>query len=342
MSSNVSRTAGDKTEVAFYYPNTFWYSGDWVKNLILFFDGVALLVPEYMKDRLDRWDPSIVSGLREHDLLHVLDPETLVDKGATEKLAEALVDLIASGALDGLTGDRTTAFAELSYSRLGGYGDPGLADMVIEELKRRGLARDTEDGVSIPMHPAVRSLVLVLLAQILRPQGASLGLDLQPGTDRPDIVAALNELLSLPELPSSGNVVSFDLMTVGVDLAPMPMEEILDFRRQHSEEYRAYARNIKAFVRELSLMGQEQRAEAFADRQEELDDIASDLRRTSRQAWKRPASFGLTLSGAAWTLVSGDPVAAGLSFVGGLVGGAIGTGNEAGVYSFLFRASRLA
>ena len=36
-------------KIAYYYPNPMWDHGDWVKNLILFFDGVALLVPEYMK-----------------------------------------------------------------------------------------------------------------------------------------------------------------------------------------------------------------------------------------------------------------------------------------------------
>jgi hypothetical protein len=36
-------------ELALYYPNPMWYRGDWVKNLILFFDGIALLVPSYMK-----------------------------------------------------------------------------------------------------------------------------------------------------------------------------------------------------------------------------------------------------------------------------------------------------
>ena len=38
-------------DVAFYYPGPFWYSAAWVKNLLLFFDGIALLVPTYMKNR---------------------------------------------------------------------------------------------------------------------------------------------------------------------------------------------------------------------------------------------------------------------------------------------------
>jgi len=43
-------------------------------------------------------------------------------------------------------------------SRLGYYGDDSLARMIFEELKKRGLAKDSEDKVSIPMHPKVRSL----------------------------------------------------------------------------------------------------------------------------------------------------------------------------------------
>lgn len=31
-------------EVAFYYPGHLWHSGEWIKNLLLFFDGVGLLV----------------------------------------------------------------------------------------------------------------------------------------------------------------------------------------------------------------------------------------------------------------------------------------------------------
>ena len=37
-------------ELAFYYPNPVWSDSDWVKNLVLFFDGIALLVPDYMRE----------------------------------------------------------------------------------------------------------------------------------------------------------------------------------------------------------------------------------------------------------------------------------------------------
>src|SRR2546430_12714588 len=160
-------------EIVLYYRGIIWYGPDWIKSLLLLFDGVALLVPAYMKGRPEQIDPIMASPLRERGLLHILEPEALVDKSATEKLASALTDIITSGALDHLSSERVE-FHELSYSRLGWVGDLGLAQMILDELKARGLARESKDGVSIPMHPAVRLIILVLLSQILRPKGAEI------------------------------------------------------------------------------------------------------------------------------------------------------------------------
>jgi hypothetical protein len=73
---------------AFYYPGWIWRDASWLKNLVLFFDGIALLAPSYMGDAPEYVDPSIVAGLREHDLLRVLHPEELVDREAATELAE--------------------------------------------------------------------------------------------------------------------------------------------------------------------------------------------------------------------------------------------------------------
>jgi len=186
----------EQKELAFYYPNPMWHHSDWIKNLVLFFDGIALLVPNYMKELPEEIDAPIVAGLREHGLLEIIEPETAVDRAATEKLAMAMTDIISSGALDSLA-KQQPAFLQLSNSRLGYYGDNGLYSMIFEELKARNLARDSEDGVSIPMNPMVRSLILVLLSQILRPYGEKIGAQLSPVTDSGRMVSALSELLSL-------------------------------------------------------------------------------------------------------------------------------------------------
>src|SRR5438874_13657469 len=103
-----------------------------------------------------------------------------------------MTDIIGSGALDSLAKEKT-AFHELSMSRLGYAGDERLAKMIFEQLKKRGLARETEDGLSIPMHPMIRSLILTLLSQILRSHGDNMHAELNPVTDRSRLIESLVE-----------------------------------------------------------------------------------------------------------------------------------------------------
>jgi hypothetical protein len=159
--------------------------------------------------------------------------------------------------------------------------------MIFEELKKRGLARDSEDKVSIPMHPMVRSLVLTLLAQILRPYGELINADLSPATDRPQLVEALSELLSTQTAPSVGHVIAFDLNTVSVNLGAVPIDEVLSYRKENLEAHRRYCLSVRTFTHELSLMPERERANAFYLRQAELNDIAGDLRKRARKAWKK-------------------------------------------------------
>ena len=223
-------------DVAFYYPGQYWRDADWIKNLILFFDGIAMLIPEYMSDHGSFEDYPIIASLKEHGLFHVVRPEVAIGKEETKKLAKALADIIDSGGLDHLSkgtghGADSSSFGSISMSRLGYQGNGELAKSIVEELKGRGLARDSEDGASIPMDRTVRALILVLLSQILRSKGDSMGLILSPTTDRWRLVEALNEIISNPNSssPGVGDIVSFDMAMVGVDLAGVPMDEVLDF-----------------------------------------------------------------------------------------------------------------
>ncbi len=328
----------EKREIAFYYPNPMWRYGDWVKNLMLFFDGIALLVPNYMRDRPEQIDAPVVVGLKEQGLLEIIEPEIAIDKDATENLAGILTDIIVSGVLDDLAKE-DTAFHEISMSRLGAYGDERLFEMIFEELKERGLAKDSEDSVSIPMHPKVRSLVLVLLSQILRPYGGTINANLSPATDLEKMVRSLSELLSIKtdSSPSPGNVVEFDLNAVSVDLGSVPFDEILDFREQNLEAHKRYMLSIRKFAFELSRMEEEEREIAFEIRQNELNDLANDLRRCARKSWKRPASFALSLAGAVISAMA-SPVAEAFKTIGSLTGSESRSGIDAGPYSYLFRA----
>ena len=324
-------------EVA-YYHEPYWSpgNGDWVKSLLLFFDGVALLVPDYMRDRPLVSDPSLAQPLDDQGLLHRLSPETLVDQATTEALTELLDDLLTAGAFDNL--DRDTAFHELSYSRLGGTADAGLTEVVLQQLRDRGLAHDTQDGLSVPLHPTVRAFVLAVLPQLIRAPAESAGYALQPVSTDPRTARALLDALNLGPMPTAGHVVAFDLEQVTLDVGPVPLDEVLDFRRQHGTEYRAYARDLRQFVRDLAGLHQDQRDQAFVDRREALADHADQLRRLARTAWRRPlATFGLGIAGGAVSLVYGNPIGAGLSAAAAVVG-LRRQADPASAYAYLFRA----
>jgi hypothetical protein len=326
-------------EVAFYYPGHLWNSSEWIKSLLLFFDGIGLLVPEYKVGEPEVVDPVLAGPLREKGLLHYLVADKVVDKKATQLLAKTVSELVVSGVLNSLSEERT-AFHEISKSRMGYFGDRDLADDLFKTLKARGLAKESQDGVSIPLHPMVRYLILTLLSQILRSSGPHLGLDLYPATDQFPVVRALTEFLNLPALPSAGHVIAFDLQNVSVDLASVPLDEVLAFRTQNRREHRKYMRSIRQFAREVSLLPEQDRESAFRDRQEELDDLAADLRRKARHTWRRPASFFLGLAGGSWSFASGNPLGALFSLGGLITRGLDKPSNEAGAYSYLFSAHK--
>ncbi|MBF6618798.1 MAG: hypothetical protein ITG02_01025, partial [Patulibacter sp.] len=293
--------------------------------LSLFFDQVALLVPDYMQDRPARIDPAITAGLENAGILTLLSPEKLVDQAATEKLASALTDVIASGVLDSLPHDGR--FAELSMSRLGFGGDAELAAMIFEELHSRGLAKDSEDGVSVPLHATVRNLVLVLLSQILREAGSSHGLSLHPVTDRLDVHTALGDIVGVSSPAGRNDIITADLEFVAPDLSAVPVDEMLDFRRQHGDHYRAYSRALRDLTRDLEKEDPDVRASMIANRKEALSDAADDLRRRSRREFVTRVSLGIgILAGVAGALE------------GSVVSGAIAAASSTGALAVSARA----
>ena len=138
------------TDTGYYYPEPYWSSEDssWIKSLLLFFDDVAILLPNYMYGRHVDADPTLAEPLEDRGLLRVLEPNDWIDREITGKLAEVVAELLTNGTFDDLR--KTDYFAELSQSRIGYGADVKLAGSLVEELQAKGLARPSEDGVSIP------------------------------------------------------------------------------------------------------------------------------------------------------------------------------------------------
>ncbi len=327
-------------EVAYYYPEPYWgmRQGDWVKSLLLFFDRVAILLPKYMRGREIAADPVLTGPMTDAGMLQVLEPESFVDKEMTQALSDSVIRLVADGAFDDL--DHKVRYAELSWSRLGWNADFELSTWAVEELLRKKLAHKSADGVSVPLHPVVRMTILVLLSQLARAAGRRHGLDLQPVTDRPQAIDSLKSALSLTGMPSAGHIVTIDLETVGLDLTRVPLDRILEFRGEHGDEYRKYARDVRQFIATISPLPVEDRKRLLADRQAELRETADQLVRRARRRLARPvASIAIGGVGAAWFASKGDAVSAALALGVGLVGASLPKSN-AGAYSYILAVKR--
>lgn len=329
-------------EIAYYYPEPYWLAqeGSWIKSLLLFFDEIAILLPDYMRGREVVADPALAGPLEDRQLLRVLEPEWFVDEGTTQKLTDLVAALIEGGAFDDL--GRTGRFAQLSMSRMGYAAIAETAHKVYAALAERGLARETEDGVSIPMHPEVRALYLIILAQLAREVGARHQLDLHPVTNGRGAEEAFKAFLELEPMPTRGQVVSFDLEIVSVDLEQVPLDEVLQFKAENQGGHRKYMQNLRTFAEDMSKLNAVDRQRAIRDRKADLEEEARDLRQRSLQAWKRPTAvggFALGLTGAGISMATG-------SVVPGIVGALIAAlgmapgAQSATAYSYLFKAAR--
>ena len=329
-------------EIAYYYPEPFWLAneGSWIKSLLLFFDEIAILLPSYMHGRHVVADPTLAEPLEDRGLLRVLEPASFVDAEMAAQLSDVMQALLAEGAFDGLA--EAGYRAELSMSRMGDAVSHEVFGEMLQAFEARGLAARTQDGVSIPLHPLVRSAYLFVLAQLARESGARSKFDLHPVTNGRGATDAFRALMELGPMPSRGQVVAFDLEVVGVDLSSVPLDDVLAFRRENEGAHRRYMQHLRQFALELSLLEDADRVRALADRSSDLRDEARDLRERARASWREPkdvAGFGLGIAGAAWSLATMNPVPAAL--------GALGAGlrmlpskASGSAYSYLFQANR--
>ena len=335
-----------KPDVAFYYPGQYWLDADWIKNIVLFFDGIGMLIPSYMPDQGSWDDLPVVEALKDNELFHVIRPEEHIGAEETHALATAIQGIIDSGGLDAIMQSNNkssrSAFGSLSMSRMGYLGDHAVAQGIFEVLKERGLASDSQDGVSIPMHRAVRGLILVLLSQIIKDRGEEMGLTLSPATDQVRFVRALNSVIESvrTSTPMAGDVVSFDMDIVGIDLANIPIEEVLAFRKDYYPQHRDYRLAIHRFTRELSNTPAEERPLLFERREEELRDAASALRKEHQALWKQATTFSLGLVGAALNLFLGNVVGAAVTGASSTINAVGSPSADLGCYSYLFEAKR--
>ena len=345
LTSDVGKAGLPK--VAFYHP---WPPLDnrpissWLKSMLLFFDGAAVLVAKNDRKILVSGQEETVYPLQEAGLLHILDPGDVIDRDVATALTNFVLEIATidqDELLQGLDPERRVA---LLRSRWLGpkpltREEHDASQMVWEEMRRRGYASRIMRDNSVYLDPGAWAAILAFLAQALRPAGRSLGLDLLPATDNPKLLSGFRIVFDRARWDptiSMADVVALDLEKVALDLSGVPIVDLLEFRQQHGGEYQRYASNVRTFAQEVALTPEVGRAALLQDRRNELAAEADRLVHVARTWWRQPmASVSVGLAGAVLAGTHGDWGAATVSLLAGIVG-AGARPDRTSVYSYLF------
>jgi hypothetical protein len=145
---------------------------------------------------------------------------------------------------------------------------------------------------------------------------------------------------ALPNAERTGGLLHRDILNVGVDLSAVPLDEILDYRRENGAAYRVYAQDLRRFVRDLEAAEPIDHPRMLHERSESIADHASRLRRARRE-WGRPmTALAFAGAGAAWTLHQADIWGAIFAALGAAAGFSRPARPES-PFTYLFETQRL-
>jgi hypothetical protein len=316
------------TDLGYYFSDWIWdrESSDFMKSMLLFFDGLTLSLPS------------------ERGLLVNFAPADVLDEDSAEQLALALNEIIKQipfamkGRRQGL----------VSYHWGAGVAAIETIRAFEKTLEDRGLASPgTEFGMYDIDGPA-RTLILLLFAHTLQNMLRERGLALHLATNSEWLSFEIEGWLSRypghtrHADPMNPFLLRRDLIDVGADLSAVPLDEVLDFREENGQHYRAYARGL----RELLALGVQtnpaEQRRLLEERSLEIREQAAALRRVSRNAFgTRAAALLVSLAGAAWTLHTGDSIGAILAGSAAGIQALPVEGQPVTAYSYLMRAREL-
>jgi hypothetical protein len=155
----------ERPELAYYSLDWIWSTSriDLMKQLLLFFDGVTLVLPHHHMGTVVDRDPILAQPLFEQGLLHNFDPQDWMTEPIAREIRAVVASLVSPeelrvahhrdirGGLDGLTARHFIAPTE-------------DATEILKWMQSRGLIFDTirEDMVSLPAY--TRQAILAALA----------------------------------------------------------------------------------------------------------------------------------------------------------------------------------
>jgi hypothetical protein len=333
---NTGIDVSPRGELAHYYGDWFWNDRQigWIKSLLLFFDGLALALPSETATYLIDSDPVLAQPLSERGLLQNYPPDLWL-KSPYPESRRAFKRFLRVQEKLGIPAERDLFHTDIDVV-LGKEMDLTPTEYY-KELRKFNQLLDRAKRQYGDGKPPIKALAVAVTSRLLSQNIQEVAIasvieDESAASFVASIIGGRDNGLA--------SVVISDLTHINLDLTDIPLDEVLDFRRDYGAEYRAYARQVRQFVLDLSLMSKSEQSFALAARRTELDDRAEHLRRIGRTAFGRQAvvlSFGV--AGAAWTLAHGDFWAAAFTVGAALAGIARPTPGPIGTaYTYILTA----
>ncbi len=333
---------------ALYHPGPLWVQGASLKELLFFFDGVCVVVPEWAVD-LAFPNPETSEPLREMGMLKVFTPRQLLDDSGRQSIATTVSDIVDSGAVDTFEVANWPQHLSLrSIQRRVGHSEADLQAVLEAAFRRDGivfdniayagirvvrddardvwdllqghnLARLTTEGI-IAMSPRLSSVLRATALPHFIEGGARAGFLLHPVTDQLSAFRNLHSQLAHIGIPPSvAQICLADLDVFAPDLSDVPLERVLAFREEHRAQLDAYMVSVRSLAAALTSGSESEHSLILQERAHEVVISAGRIRHELRKVeWLHTSGLLLSLIAGGDAYSRHDLASAGVAF-GGLV-----------------------
>ena len=323
-----------------YTPGLVWRDPDAAKNLLLLFDGLALVAPAEYQERILRRHEWFTAGLDRHGALLMIDPADIFDDDTASAFISHIDDITGNSDLLAAL-KRAPAYRSITIdSRFTGTLGKTVGDLVFEDLHGKGLASSPRvvgeymrmggmyfQEASVPV--ILYGLVMTMWTGVVRDYAARLGADFSPVTDDaydhdyPTVVLGPlghliqeNRQILRPFGSGAGNpqlaqLFVGDIHRFGIDLSAAPIEDIIGFRHAHSQLLDTYL----AGLTETALLASAAKSHAeqehvIRQRSTNLADQAAEIQNRARRDFAiLTTELGVAVSAIVTSAIADNPLA---------------------------------
>lgn len=300
-----------KLEFAFYQEGYLWKNGITIKNALLFFEGLAFLVPVEKESDFRLEQDWLLSALEDYGLLRTIRPGQVFAPNTANEIRESVEKLRQSQFLGESGLDLNAAqTASLDLTKLGIHNHPELVSSTLKLFVANGLATYEPGTNTLRLaHRLWRSVVHLVNVKVSECYSAD------DHVLRPLYDSDHATLGALRALDSRHGRFFFcpildDSVKLGLDVGHVPLDELLAYRSEHLPLLRAYKSHATLIALAYeSLFGSHSDTELLSlakVRTQELREIARELEKGADDSWRTGLTVVIDAAGTLKNIVTMD------------------------------------